>query len=120
LNYRSARFEFHTLAIPEYQPVAVVNYPNDYDFTRITEFRHITGESSGSTVICLEYPAAEGVPSYVVLNQENLARRAAYQTQVQALESAGKTFFVGRLAEYRYADMDQVIASVMAKLAPIH
>jgi UDP-galactopyranose mutase len=119
LHYRSVRFEFQTLPIREYQQVAVINYPNDYDFTRISEFKHMTGEISDSTVICLEYPAAEGVPSYVVLNPENIARRQSYLDQVKELEAAGKTIFVGRLAEYRYYNMDQVIASVMAKLAAI-
>lgn len=118
LDYRSVHFEFRTLPIRQYQPVAVVNYPNDYDFTRITEFKHMTGEQSASTAICLEYPSAQGVPAYVVLNQENLARRQAYLARVAELAKQG-ILFVGRLAEYRYYNMDQVIASVMAKIEPL-
>jgi UDP-galactopyranose mutase len=116
LDYRSVEFEFQTLPLEQYQPAAVVNYPNDYDFTRITEFKHFTGEESDSTVICREYPASEGVPAYVVLNQENIGRRQAYLDHVQELEAARQTVFVGRLAEYRYYNMDQVIASVLLKL----
>jgi UDP-galactopyranose mutase len=117
LNYRSVRFEFKTLPIERYQPAAVVNYPNDYDFTRISEFKQMSGEVSPSTEICLEYPAKDGVPSYVVLNQENIGRRQAYLDHVKELEEAGKIVFIGRLAEYRYYNMDQVVASVMSKLA---
>ncbi len=117
LLYRSVHFDFQTLPVWQYQPAAVVNYPNDYDFTRITEFKHMTGETADSTVICCEYPAADGVPSYVVLNPENIGKRQAYQDHVNDLEAAGTHLFVGRLAEYRYYNMDQVIASVMQKLA---
>ena len=116
LEYRSVHFEFKTLPVSRYQPVAVVNYPNDYDFTRIAEYRHMTGETGESTVICFEYPAQEGVPSYVVLTPENLGKRQAYLDHVNELEAAGRHLFVGRLAEYRYYNMDQVIASVMEKL----
>ncbi len=116
LAYRSVRFDFKTLPMKQYQPAAVVNYPNDYDFTRITEFKQMTGEQADSTVICCEYPSAEGVPSYVVLTPENLGKRQAYLDHVAELEATGKFLFVGRLAEYRYYNMDQVIASVMQKL----
>jgi UDP-galactopyranose mutase len=117
LAYRSVRFEFQTLPVSQYQPAGVVNYPNDYDFIRITEYKHLTGESSDSTVICREYPVAEGVPAYVVLTPENIGKRQAYLDDVQELEAAGRHLFAGRLAEYRYYNMDQVIASVMEKLA---
>lgn len=117
LTYRSVRFEFRTLPVSNYQPAAVVNYPNDYDFTRITEFKQMTGEESDSTTILFEYPSAKGVPSYVVLTPDNITRREAYLTQSAKLEETGRHIFVGRLAEYRYYNMDQVIASVIEKLA---
>lgn len=115
LQYRSVRFDFKTLPMTQYQPVAVVNYPNDYDFTRITEFKHLTGEESDVTIICMEYPCAEGVPSYVVLNKENMKKRDLYQKEALKLEYAGKAFFIGRLSEYKYYNMDQVIAVVLEK-----
>ncbi len=117
LQYRSVDFEFKTLPIKQYQPVSVVNYPNDYDFTRITEFKYLTGEESDQTIICCEYPSAEGVPSYVVLTNENLDIRDQYQKQAFQLENENKVYFIGRLAEYKYYNMDQVIASVIEKFS---
>lgn len=116
LDYRSVRFEFRELDMERFQPCAVVNYPNDYDFTRITEYRHMTGEKSDRTVIGMEYPTDRGIPCYVVLNQENAGKRQAYMDHVQDLEEQGHVLFAGRLAEYRYYNMDQVIASVMKKV----
>lgn len=117
LQYRSVKFDFKKFPMKQYQPVSVVNYPNDYDFTRITEFKYLTGEESDQTIICLEYPSAEGVPSYVVLNKENLEKRDLYQKKALKLEYAGKVFFIGRLAEYKYYNMDQVIAAVLEKFS---
>jgi UDP-galactopyranose mutase len=116
LDYRSVKFDFRYLDQKQFQPAAVVNYPNDYAFTRITEFKHMTNEQSDKTALCIEYPSADGVPSYVVLNQENIGKRQAYFDHVHDLEEQGGTLFVGRLAEYRYYNMDQVIAFVMKKL----
>lgn len=117
LQYRSVDFEFKTLPVKTYQPVSVVNYPNDYDFTRITEFKYLTGEESDKTVICCEYPSSTGVPSYVVLTKENLDMREQYQKKAMELEFANKVYFIGRLAEYKYYNMDQVIAAVMEKFS---
>lgn len=116
LDYRSVIFDFETVESECFQPVAVVNYPNDYDFTRITEFKHMTGERSPASTLCYEYPSASGEPCYVVLDPENMKKRSAYQNEVTALEATGKYLFVGRLAEYKYYNMDQVIAAVMTKL----
>ena len=119
LAYRSVYFEFRTLPVTKYQPAAVVNYPNDYDFTRIVEYKQMTGETGESTIICCEYPVSEGIPCYVVLTPENLGKRQAYLDNVQELEASGHHLFVGRLAEYRYYNMDQVIGSVMEKLETV-
>lgn len=116
LDYRSVDFRFETLEIETYQPAAVVNYPNDYDFTRITEFKHMTGEKNKATTLCYEYPAASGEPCYVVINKENMDKRGRYLKEVESLEKNGKHIFVGRLAEYKYYNMDQVVDAVMKKL----
>lgn len=116
LDYRSVDFQFETLEIETYQPAAVVNYPNDYDFTRITEFKHMTGEKNNATTLCYEYPAAEGQPCYVVISKENMAVRERYLKEVAALEASGKFLFVGRLAEYKYYNMDQVVDAVIQKI----
>ncbi len=119
LNYRSVRFDFETIEEIQYQTVSVVNYPNDYDFTRITEFKHFTGEKSEKTVLCREYPSAEGDPCYVVMTKENLEKRQRYLAEIKKEESEHCCLFTGRLAEYRYYNMDQVIAAVMEKVTVI-
>lgn len=117
LEYRSVDFRFETVENACFQPAAVVNYPNDYDFTRITEFKHMTGEKSRDTTLCYEYPAAEGVPCYVVISPENIEKRTQYMEEVARLEATGKYLFVGRLAEYKYYNMDQVVDAVMKKIS---
>jgi len=92
-----------------YQPVAVVNYPNDYDWTRITEYKHFLNEKSEKTTVCFEYPLASGEPYYIVMTQDNMEKREKYMKEVEKLEESGEYIFVGRLAEYKYYNMDQVI-----------
>ncbi|NUU95863.1 UDP-galactopyranose mutase [Marinitoga sp. 1135] len=109
LEYRSLELKFKTFDKEYYQPVATVNYPNDYDWTRITEFKHFLDEKSNKTTVCFEYPKAEGEPYYVVMTEDNMEKRKKYMEEVEKLEKTGKYIFVGRLAEYKYYNMDQVI-----------
>jgi len=117
LEYRSVIFDFETKNVEIYQPAAVVNYPNDYDFTRITEFKHFTFGKQPVTTICREFPSAEGEPCYVVMSDENLSKRERYLADSGRLEESGAFTFIGRLAEYKYYNMDQVIESVMRKIS---
>jgi len=111
LPYRSLRFEHEHLANTEqYQSVGTVNYPNDFDFTRITEFKHLTGQKHLSTSIVREYPTAEGDPYYPIPRDENEKLFKQYQTLANAEENVT---FVGRLAEYRYYNMDQVVGAAL-------
>ena len=111
LPYRSLRFEHqHLPGIPQHQPVAVVNYPNDHAYTRITEFKHLTGQSHPGTSIVREYPQAEGDPYYPVPRPEN---EILYQRYKALAARETNTFFVGRLAQYRYYNMDQVVAAAL-------
>jgi UDP-galactopyranose mutase len=87
--------------------VGTVNYPNDYSFTRITEFKHLTGQVHPQTSIVREYPEDGGDPYYPVPRPENQELYQRYNA-LAALER--DVFFVGRLAEYRYYNMDQVVA----------
>jgi UDP-galactopyranose mutase len=119
LEYRSLDLKLKTLDREFLQPVAVVNYPNDHPWTRITEFKHFSGETSPQTTVCYEYPKAEGDPYYVVVNSENNAKRAKYTAEADMLEKRGTCFFIGRLAEYKYYNMDQVIAEAFRKTASI-
>ena len=116
LEYRSLRLELKTFEKEYYQPVAVVNYPNDYDWTRITEYKHFLNEKSTKTTICFEYPLSEGEPYYIVMTQDNLDKREKYMEEVEKLEKTGEYIFVGRLAEYKYYNMDEVIDSSLKKV----
>lgn len=111
LPYRSLRFEHEHLAdTVQYQSVGTVNYPNDYDFTRITEFKHLTGQEHSGTSIVREYPQAEGEPYYPIPREENELLFKRYDAL--AKEQKNVTF-VGRLAQYRYYNMDQVVAAAL-------
>ena len=119
LEYRSLDLVFKTFKKEFYQPVAVVNYPNEHRWTRITEFKHLTGEASSHTTVCFEYPKARGEPYYVVINQENNKKREQYLHEVKACEEQGICYFIGRLAEYKYYNMDQVIDAAIKKINTI-
>jgi UDP-galactopyranose mutase len=106
LPYRCLDFRHETLNQQQFQPVAVVNYPNDNAFTRITEFKHLTGQEHSKTSIVYEYPQAEGDPYYPIPRREN----AELYRQYQELAEQEGVHFVGRLATYKYYNMDQVVA----------
>ncbi len=112
LSYRSLRFEFETFDFPYYQVNSVINYPNDYKFTRIVEFKHMYGQKHPKTTISKEYPTWDGDPYYPVLSKENLSLYGFYKTQA-ALESKKGVYFVGRLANYKYFNMDQAFANAL-------
>jgi UDP-galactopyranose mutase len=111
LPYRSLRFEHEHLSnVESLQTVGTVNYPNEEKFTRITEFKHLTGQKTSGTSIVREYSKAEGDPYYPVPNPNNEALYKKYQEKADAEENV---LFVGRLAQYRYYNMDQVVASAL-------
>lgn len=111
LPYRSLRFEHEHIANKEWlQSVGTVNYPNDFAFTRITEFKHLTGQHHPTTSIVKEYPMAEGEPYYPIPRDENEVLFKKYQ-ELANLEQ--DVTFVGRLAEYRYYNMDQVVGAAL-------
>jgi UDP-galactopyranose mutase len=112
LPYRSLRFEHeHLIDVNRYQEVGTFNFPNEHDYTRITEFKHLTGQTHPGTSIAHEYPRAEGEPYYPVPTAENEVLFQRYQ--VLASKEKGVTF-IGRLAEYRYYNMDQAAATALA------
>jgi UDP-galactopyranose mutase len=110
LPYRSLEFQFETHPIERYQRTAVVNYPGPEAYTRITEFKHITGQQHPQTTIAREYPRATGDPFYPIPRPENRALYAKYAAKAAGEENVT---FVGRLAEYRYYNMDQVVGSAL-------
>jgi len=112
LPYRSLRFEHEHLAgTAQYQSVGTVNFPNDHDYTRITEFKHLTGQTHAGTSIVREIPSAEGDPYYPIPNPANEALFKRYEALA---ETESDVYFIGRLAQYRYYNMDQVVAASLA------
>ena len=111
LPYRSLRFEHRTLEQEQFQPVAVVNYPQTEDYTRITEYKHLTGQKAPKTSISYEYPTDVGDPYYPVPRAENEALYKRYEALANARQDV---WFVGRLATYRYYNMDQVVGQALA------
>ena len=111
LPYRSLDFEIKTIDTPVYQPAAVVNYPNDYAYTRATEFKYLTGQEHSRTSMVYEYPRAQGDPYYPIPRAENTELYKQYKVLAEATEGV---HFVGRLATYKYYNMDQVVAQALS------
>jgi UDP-galactopyranose mutase len=115
LPYRSINFQFETLDQEKFQNTGTVNYPNDYAFTRITEFKYLTGQKHAKTSVVYEYPTAEGDPYYPIPRPEN----AELYQRYKALADQSETHFVGRLATYKYYNMDQVVAQALTAFKKI-
>lgn len=115
LPYRSLRFEEETLEREFFQPAMQVNYPNDYDFTRIVEMKHATGQRSPVTTIVREYPEDYGPgqePYYPIPAPD---ARALYEKYAALAATRNEVSFVGRLATYRYYNMDQVVGAALVE-----
>ncbi len=106
LSYRSLEFKFETLDMEKYQNGAVLNFPNDYEYTRITEFKHFYLQSHNKTTICYEFPKPEGDPYYPI---PRVDCSVIYQKYKKESEKLKTVYFLGRLAEYKYLNMDQVV-----------
>ena len=115
LPYRSLRFEFVPLEEEWHQEVGTVNYPNEYDFTRITEQKRLTGQRLPWTTLVVEYPQAyqpgKNDPYYPIPKEENRERYALYKKEARKLK--GTVHFAGRLADYRYYNMDQAVEGAL-------
>ena len=110
LPYRSLRFEHQIHDQEVFQPAAVVNYPNEHAYTRVTEFKYLTGQKHGKTSIVYEYPTAEGDPYYPVPQPQNAELYAKYKAMAELLP---EVHFAGRLGTYKYYNMDQVVAQAL-------
>jgi UDP-galactopyranose mutase len=112
LPYRSLRFEHETLPTGAFQPSGTVNYPSEaVPYTRISEFKHLTGQEHEKTSIVREYPAAEGDPYYPVPTPETAE---LYRKYAALAEAEANVLFVGRLATYQYYNMDQIVGQALA------
>jgi UDP-galactopyranose mutase len=116
LPYRSLDFKHETLNEQVHQPQAVINYPNEHLYTRVTEFKYLTGQEHLKTSIVYEFPKAEGDPYYPVPRPENADLYKKYKALADATPGV---HFVGRLATYKYYNMDQVVAQALALYAQL-
>jgi UDP-galactopyranose mutase len=107
LPYRSIEFKFDTFDTEVYQPTGTINFPNEHAYTRITEFKYLTGQKHPKTSIVYEYPKADGDPYYPIPRPENAELYKKYKALA---DSMSNTYFTGRLGTYKYYNMDQVVA----------
>ncbi|HEY9489458.1 MAG TPA: UDP-galactopyranose mutase [Chryseosolibacter sp.] len=120
LPYRSIEFRFETHDTEFFQSTGTINFPNEHPYTRITEFKYLTGQKHHKTSIVYEYPQAEGDPYYPIPRPENAEIYKKYQGLANAMTN---TYFTGRLATYKYYNMDQVVAqslSLFEKITQFH
>ncbi|MDQ4142048.1 MAG: UDP-galactopyranose mutase [Bacteroidota bacterium] len=110
LPYRSLDFKHETLNTETFLPTAVVNYPNEHAYTRITEFKYLTGQKHPKTSVVYEFPQADGDPYYPVPRPENAE---LYNKYKKLADQTPNVHFVGRLATYKYYNMDQVVAQAL-------
>ena len=118
LPYRSLQFDFQTLDTPEFQPNTTVNYPNEHAYTRITEFKHILKQGLDQTVIVKEYPQdynrndpTKNVPYYPIFNQDNQQKFDQYKKRLAYFKNI---ISAGRLADYKYYNMDDAVGNVLS------
>ena len=116
LPYRSLKFRHETMDGETFQQAPVVNYPNDQAYTRVTEFKYLTGQTHKKTALVYEYPMAEGDPYYPIPKAENAELYRRYKEQADEQENV---HFVGRLATYKYYNMDQVTGQALTTYAKI-
>ncbi|MBQ1194029.1 MAG: UDP-galactopyranose mutase [Lachnospiraceae bacterium] len=115
LPYRTLRFDFSYLKEEEYQPKAVVNYTVSEEFTRITEFKKLTGQKAEGTTIMKEYPSAytgnqDEIPYYAIINEANMEM---YKKYTDLLEKYDNFYLLGRLAEYKYYNIDGIVEKAL-------
>jgi UDP-galactopyranose mutase len=116
LPYRSLEFRFETKSVPVAQEAPVINYPNENAYTRVTEFKYLTGQEHPKTTLVYEYARASGDPYYPVPQPQNTALYKQYQDL--ATQTRG-VHFLGRLGTYKYYNMDQVVAQALTLYAKL-
>jgi len=116
LPYRSLEFKHETHDTETFQSAPVINYPNEQAFTRITEFKYLTGQEHKKTSIVYEFPQATGDPYYPIPRKENAAIYGKYKALA---DIAQNVHFVGRLATYKYYNMDQIVAQALTEYGKI-
>jgi UDP-galactopyranose mutase len=116
LPYRSLEFKHETVNQEVFQQAPVVNYPNEHPYTRITEYKYLTGQKHEKSAITYEIPKGEGDPYYPVPRPENAE---LYQKYKALADATAGVYFVGRLATYKYYNMDQVVGQALTVFSKI-
>lgn len=111
LPYRSLEFKFETRSVAVAQEAPVINYPNENAYTRVTEFKYLTGQEHAKTTLVYEFPKSEGDPYYPIPRPENQMLYRQYQAVADQTEGV---HFLGRLGTYKYYNMDQCVAQALA------
>ena len=117
LPYRSLEFKFETVESEQFQSTGTINYPNEQAYTRITEFKYLTGQRHPKTTVVYEYPKETGDPYYPVPRPENADLYKKYQQLAAGMK---RVHFTGRLATYKYYNMDQVVAQSLKLFKTLH
>lgn len=113
LPWRSLVFDFKTYYEEKVQPVVQVNYPNNFDYTRSVEIKHVTKQKHPYTVVSYEYPVSEGDPYYPIPREANHQLNFKYQELAEEERKQNQVYFAGRLAKYTYLNTDQAIESAL-------
>ncbi|MDZ8054202.1 MAG: UDP-galactopyranose mutase [Aulosira sp. ZfuVER01] len=111
LPYRSLDFKHETHNTTVFQPAPVINYPNEHLYTRVTEFKYLTGQEHSKSSIVYEFPKGEGDPYYPIPRPEN---NEMYKQYKVLSDTTPGVYFVGRLATYKYYNMDQCVAQALS------
>lgn len=114
LGWRSLEFEFRQFQQEFVQPCVQINYPNDFDYTRSVEIKHVTAQRHHETVVSYEYPRSQGDPYYPIPSTESTRLYSRYNSLAEREQVENKVFFAGRLAKYRYLNMDEAMESALA------
>ena len=112
LDWRSLDFKFKTLKKNKIQECVQINFPNDHKYTRKVEIKHVTKQKSKFSTISYEFPKSKGDPYYPINNKKNVTLFKKYKRLIKKLEKKN-IFFEGRLASYRYLNMDEVIEAAL-------
>lgn len=119
LPWRSLHFAFETRPVEYAQPCVQINYPDEHDYTRTVEIKHVTQQKHDKTVISYEYPRAEGDPYYPVPAGHNQALYEKYKARAEAETREKHVYFAGRLAQYTYMNTDQAIETALSTFEKI-
>jgi UDP-galactopyranose mutase len=113
LPWRSLEFQFESFDREYVQPCVQINYPNEHEFTRTVEIKHVTGQKHDQTVVCYEYPRNRGDPYYPVLSAESQELYAAYQALASSEREQNRVYMAGRLGNFCYINSDQAISRAL-------